>query len=142
VHDASRVRGAQRRGDARGQRDARWDLDGIGRPAEPLRERLPLEPLHRQVELPVARVAVRHVADDGVVPQVLQDLRFAREATRGLVVVDAQPLDRHRLARHDVAGSVHRAHGAGPDEPFELEAIGDDLAAGHPFSVSNAAQLG
>ncbi len=126
MDDAALVRLRQRGGDARAQ------LDGLEHRERPfdqtIRERLALEPLHRDEVFAALALSVGDVADDPRVVEPRQQHRLAGEALRVGLGLDVEPLDRDPGAGLQIEGGKDRAHPARADLALDLEAPDDGLA--------------
>ena len=127
VDDARGVRGGQRL--AHVGRHGEALLQDERRPALALRDVLALEPLHRDVRLPLVELPERDDAHDAGVVQPREHAPLAPEA-RLLARVDAgqrDDLERHRLAAHLVLRAVDDADAAASDLALDDEPSGEGL---------------
>jgi hypothetical protein len=122
-------------GEGQGVGDPDPQIAGLGQrqpaAAQPGRQRLALEPVHRQVGLTGRRQAVGDVADDRRVGQLGQGQRFAAEALGPPLVGPGQELHRHRRAGQAIARAIDRTHAAGLSQRLEFEPLGDDRRRRH-----------
>ncbi len=130
VDHARRVGRGQGRGDA--AREGQRLVDRQRRPGEAGRERLALEPLHREVRLPSRGGAEGHEADDARVPDLRQKARLPREplerAAHGpFGPLRVEDLEGHDLVRLGVQRAKDATHPPGCGEALDDETLGDGL---------------
>ncbi len=128
MHDARRVGGRERLGDVGGDEDRR--REGQARPPLTLRDVLALEPLHRDVRLPVVELAERDHLHDARVAEAREHAALAPEA-RLLACVDARQgddLEGDRIARDLVVRAVDDPDAPAADLALDDEASGERLA--------------
>ncbi len=143
VHDAGGVRRGERVGHV--ARDAHAGLERHGRAPLALRDVLALEPLHRDVRLPVVELPEGHHPDDPAVAQPREHTTLPPEA-RLLARIDPRQrddLERDVLSAHLVAGSVHDAHSAAADLALDDEPAGQRLRerCGHDSFLEPTAKI-
>jgi len=133
-----RVRGAERLGDPRRERDR---LVHGERPALEARlDHLTIEPLHDEGQLAGRRHAVGDVANDAGVRQLGEQLALSLEPRGAMASVVGDDLDGHHLARDRIARAKDLAHAAAPDPLLELEPLAE-LLAGHHGEISPSTTL-
>ena len=126
VHDA--LARARRRGAAATRRQRSTHSPSRSRAApEAGGEILPVEPLHRQIELAVRRLAVGDVRDDAGVLDLGEHLGLAHEALGGVARRDGvvRQLEGDRHAGAAVERTVDGSHAADARLALDLEAAGE-----------------
>ena len=144
VNDAVRVRLGERVGELGGDGDRVLDREhDLG---DLVRERHPVDPLHRQVRSAVLGQPVMDVADDCGVTERGEQRRLALEALIPLGALAVEDLEGDRHPGEAVDRAEHRAHRAIARGPLDREPPGDDIARLHARRIvrdqAPAAQTG
>ena len=130
VDEPLAVHHGQRRGQAGAELDALLDAE---RPlGDPLPQRGPLQPLHRQPRHALVREPVGHVAHDGRVLQPEQRVHLPLEPHRPLGGVPVEELEGHPLPGRPILRPVDVAHPPRRDAALDLEAVVHHLTGVHP----------
>ena len=126
VDDTGIVGGGERGSQRPAERDRVVERDGLLAHA-PL-ELLALEPLHREVRLPVGRRAVPHEPNDGRMIERLENADLLLEALEGDRIERrlTRDLDRDFLSRARVAGAVHDGHSTAGGDGLHRESAFED----------------
>jgi hypothetical protein len=125
VHEPVTVRLAERACDLDPERDGLRDVERAAR--EPLRERLAVDPIHREPQPAVVRAAVADVADDVRMCDLREHAALALEARGGVRVDVRQHLQRDVASVAAIPRAVHGPHPAFGGAHRDHEPLVDDV---------------